>query len=68
MEHVLKYIEDGDLQRWSLEDIKAFNIGIKDWRSRLNCITNQYVFEQVWYSLISTKLPVTTGCSMLEPL
>ncbi|KAJ4973407.1 hypothetical protein NE237_006581 [Protea cynaroides] len=44
---VLKYIEDGDLRRWKLPDIKAFNIGIGELRSKLNCITNPYLFEQV---------------------
>ncbi|CAM8899203.1 unnamed protein product [Rhodiola kirilowii] len=47
VESVLKYIEDGDLRKWSLPYIKAFNLGIKEWRSRLNCITNPYVFEQL---------------------
>ncbi|CAM8901453.1 unnamed protein product [Rhodiola kirilowii] len=47
IESVLKYIEDGDLRKWSLPYIKAFNLGIKEWRSRLNCITNPYVFEQL---------------------
>lgn len=48
VEMVLKYIEDGDLRRWSLPDIKAFNIGIGEWRSKLNCVTNPYMYEQVW--------------------
>ena len=48
VEMVLKYIEDSDLHRWSLPDIRAFNIGIDQWRSKLNCITNPYMYEQVW--------------------
>ncbi|XP_043703262.1 uncharacterized protein LOC122653481 isoform X2 [Telopea speciosissima] len=44
---VLRYIEDGDLRRWSLPDIKAFNIGLGELRSKLNCITNPYVFDQL---------------------
>ncbi|XP_042498730.1 uncharacterized protein LOC122077043 isoform X2 [Macadamia integrifolia] len=44
---VLKYIEDGDLRRWSLLDIKAFNIGLSELRSKLNCLTNPYVFDQL---------------------
>lgn len=48
VEIILKFIEDGDLRRWSLADIRAFNIGLSEWRSRLNCITNPYVYEQVW--------------------
>ena len=48
VEMVLKYIEDGDLRRWSLPDIRAFNIGLAEWRSKLNCFTNPYMYEQVW--------------------
>lgn len=48
VEMVLKYIEDGDLRRWSLPDIKAFNIGLGEWCSKLNCVTNPYMYEQVW--------------------
>ncbi|KAG7011565.1 hypothetical protein SDJN02_26471, partial [Cucurbita argyrosperma subsp. argyrosperma] len=47
IEMVLKYIEDGDLRRWSLPDIRAFNIGLSEWRSKLNCITNPYIYEQL---------------------
>ncbi|CAH1426121.1 unnamed protein product [Lactuca virosa] len=47
VEMVLKYIEDGDLRRWSLPDIKEFNIGLSIWRSKLNCITNPHMFEQL---------------------
>ncbi|XP_010241241.1 PREDICTED: uncharacterized protein LOC104585902 isoform X3 [Nelumbo nucifera] len=46
LEMVLKYMEDGDLRSWSLLDIKAFNIGLDEWRSKLNCITNPYLFDQ----------------------
>nr|KAJ0204879.1 hypothetical protein LSAT_V11C500268490 [Lactuca sativa] len=48
VEMVLKYIEDGDLRRWSFPDIKEFNIGLSIWRSKLNCITNPHMFEQVF--------------------
>lgn len=48
IETVLEYIEDGDLRRWSLPGIRAFNIGLSEWRSKLNCITNPYMYEQVW--------------------
>ncbi|XP_071717210.1 uncharacterized protein [Rutidosis leptorrhynchoides] len=44
---VLKYIEDGDLRRWTLPDIKEFNIGLSKWRSKLNCITNPHLFDQL---------------------
>ncbi|KAK2983201.1 hypothetical protein RJ640_018546 [Escallonia rubra] len=47
VEMVLKYIEDGDLRRLSLGDIKAFNIGLGEWRSKLNCITNPHMYEQL---------------------
>ncbi|TMX03237.1 hypothetical protein EJD97_017523 [Solanum chilense] len=47
VENVLKYIEDGDLHRWSLPDIRAFGIGINQWRSKLNCITNPHMYEQL---------------------
>lgn len=44
---VLKYLEDADLRQWELPDIKAFNIGIKDERAKLNSVTNPHVFEQL---------------------
>ncbi|XP_024182201.1 uncharacterized protein LOC112187575 isoform X3 [Rosa chinensis] len=47
VEMVLKYIEDGDLRRWSLPDIRAFNIGLSEWRSKLNCFTKPYMYEQL---------------------
>ncbi|XP_060192635.1 uncharacterized protein LOC132622117 [Lycium barbarum] len=37
VENVLKYIEDGDIHRWSLLDIRE-----------LNCITNPHMYEQGW--------------------
>lgn len=48
LEIILKYLEDGDLRRWRLAHVRAFNIGLSEWRSRLNCIINPYMFEQVW--------------------
>lgn len=47
VENVLKYIEDGDLRRWSLPDIRAFGIGINQWRSKLNCIANPHMYDQL---------------------
>ncbi|KAL6515368.1 hypothetical protein OROHE_019000 [Orobanche hederae] len=47
VESILKYIEDGDLRRWSLPGIKAFNIGLREWRSKLNCITNSCMYQQL---------------------
>ncbi|KAG2704914.1 hypothetical protein I3760_05G028400 [Carya illinoinensis] len=66
MEIILKFIEDGDLRRWSLADIRAFNIGLREWRSRLNCITNPYVYEQL-LELSSNDL-ITKGNSYMESL
>ncbi|KAK6241262.1 hypothetical protein QQP08_005968 [Theobroma cacao] len=47
VETVLKYIEDADLHRWSITEIKAFRIGLGEWRSKLNCITNPYMYKQL---------------------
>ncbi|KAF5181907.1 heat shock protein [Thalictrum thalictroides] len=47
LETVLKYIEDGDLRKWRLPDIKSFNVALSEMRSQLNCITNPYVFDQL---------------------
>ncbi|XP_058758145.1 uncharacterized protein LOC131631369 [Vicia villosa] len=47
VENILRYIEDGDLRRWSLPDIKPFNIGLGEWRSRFSCISNPYMFKQL---------------------
>ncbi|XP_057787999.1 uncharacterized protein LOC131005182 [Salvia miltiorrhiza] len=55
MEIILKYIEAGDLQRWNLPNIKAFNIGLREWRSKLNCITNPLMYQQLM-EICSTDL------------
>lgn len=47
MEMILKYIEARDLRQWNLPNIKAFNIGLGEWRSKLNCITNPLMYQQV---------------------
>lgn len=47
VETVLKYIEDGDLCHWNLHDTRAFSIGLSEWRSKLNCITNPDMYQQV---------------------
>ncbi|PSS26174.1 Phosphatidylcholine translocator like [Actinidia chinensis var. chinensis] len=47
VELVLKHIEDADLRRWSVPNIKAFNVGLGEWRSMLNCITNPHIYEQL---------------------
>ncbi|CAL5358217.1 unnamed protein product [Camellia sinensis] len=46
VELVLKYVEDADLCRWIFPNIKAFNIGLGEWHSMLNCITNPHMYEQ----------------------
>ncbi|XP_015574171.1 uncharacterized protein LOC8279198 isoform X3 [Ricinus communis] len=46
VEMVLKYVEDVDIRRWSLPDIRAFSVGLSEWRSKLNCITNPFIFEE----------------------
>ncbi|GAB2245401.1 hypothetical protein Droror1_Dr00000894 [Drosera rotundifolia] len=52
---MLKYIEDGDLQRWKMPDIKAFNVGMNEWRSKMNCISNPRWFDQL-YNLSAEEL------------
>ncbi|KAL7002966.1 hypothetical protein U1Q18_004126 [Sarracenia purpurea var. burkii] len=47
VELVLKYIEDADIRRWSLPNSKAFSIGLEEWRSVVNCITNPHMYEQL---------------------
>ncbi|KNA11555.1 hypothetical protein SOVF_134070 [Spinacia oleracea] len=47
IELLLNYLEDGDLRRWRLPDIQAFSIGISEWRSKLNCIVNPHMFDQL---------------------
>ncbi|GKV19701.1 hypothetical protein SLEP1_g29928 [Rubroshorea leprosula] len=44
---VLRYIDDADLRTWSLPDIRAFRIGMREWHSKLNCITNPFLYEQL---------------------
>ncbi|KAG6466047.1 uncharacterized protein LOC122037411 [Zingiber officinale] len=44
---VLSYIEDAALCQWRMPDTKAFDIGLRDERAKLNCITNPYVFQQL---------------------
>ncbi|CAL5438550.1 unnamed protein product [Camellia sinensis] len=47
---VFKYIEDADLRRWILPNIKAFNIRLGEWHSMLNGITNPHMYEQKFIS------------------
>ncbi|XP_073123291.1 uncharacterized protein [Henckelia pumila] len=46
MEILLKYIEDEDLRQRRLPDTQAFKIGLRDWRSKLNCVTNPWMYQQ----------------------
>ncbi|XP_049933149.1 uncharacterized protein LOC116251651 isoform X7 [Nymphaea colorata] len=43
---LIKYIEDANLRKWELPDIRAFNIGIRPMFAKLNCVTNPYIFDQ----------------------
>lgn len=47
VEMILKYIEDGNLCKWDLPDTKAFNLGLREWLSKLNCISNSSLYEQL---------------------
>ncbi|KAI3862260.1 hypothetical protein MKW92_007048 [Papaver armeniacum] len=47
IETLLKYIEDGELNKWNLPDTRAFDISLKEERQKLNCITNPYMFDQL---------------------
>ncbi|KAL1534424.1 hypothetical protein AAHA92_30600 [Salvia divinorum] len=47
MEIILKYVEAGDLRQWNLPNIKAFYIGLREFRSKLNCITNPLMYQQL---------------------
>lgn len=47
IEVILKYVEAGDLRQWNLPNIKAFYIGLREFRSKLNCITNPLMYQQV---------------------
>lgn len=49
---VVKYIENMDLLRLDLPDVKAFSIGIKGMRAKLNSVINPNVFEQVCFHLM----------------
>nr|XP_018674162.1 PREDICTED: uncharacterized protein LOC103997411 isoform X3 [Musa acuminata subsp. malaccensis] len=55
---VLRHVEDVDLHQWRMPDIKAFNIGLRDERAKLNCITNPFMFEQqrsCWERLLKSN-------------
>ncbi|XP_031281825.1 uncharacterized protein LOC116140318 isoform X1 [Pistacia vera] len=62
---VLKYIEDMDLRQWSLPDITAFRIGLNEWHSKLNCITNPYIYEQQLLEISATGL-ISKGNSYIS--
>lgn len=47
VEWILEFIEDIDLRQWRLPHIKEFTIGLRNWRSKLNCITYPNIFEQL---------------------
>lgn len=64
VETVLTYVEDIDLRRWNLPDIKAFSIGVKQWNSNINCITNPYMYKQLLK--ISTEGLISSGNSYIS--
>ncbi|KAF9625340.1 hypothetical protein IFM89_021710 [Coptis chinensis] len=44
---LFKYIEDGDLWRWALQNSKAFSSGMKDLNIEFNVRSNPDLFEQL---------------------
>ncbi|KAL8136586.1 hypothetical protein V2J09_002587 [Rumex salicifolius] len=65
VELLLSYIEDVDLRRWRLTDINAFKIGMGEWRSRMNCITNPFMFDQLMELKVEDL--VSNGNSLIQP-
>ncbi|KAL8136585.1 hypothetical protein V2J09_002586 [Rumex salicifolius] len=65
VELLLSYIEDVDLRRWRLTDINAFKIGMGEWRSRMNCITNPFMFDQLMELKVEDL--VSKGNSLIQP-
>ncbi|KAL8136588.1 hypothetical protein V2J09_002589 [Rumex salicifolius] len=65
VELLLSYIEDVDLRRWRLKDINAFKIGMGEWRSRMNCITNPFMFDQLMELKVEDL--VSKGNSLIQP-
>ncbi|WCJ18175.1 hypothetical protein M5689_000549 [Euphorbia peplus] len=63
-EMVLKYIEDVELHRWSLPDSRAFNTGLSEWRSKINCITNPFMYQEL-LEIYSTDL-IVKGNSIIS--
>lgn len=53
---ILQYLDDSDLRKFALPHAREFNVGLNEHRSKLNCLTNPYMFHQVIlfssYSLI----------------
>ncbi|OIV93143.1 hypothetical protein TanjilG_20805 [Lupinus angustifolius] len=64
VELVLKYIEDGDLCQWRLPGIKAFNIGLNEWRPKFNCVSNPHMFNQLVE--LSAESLIAKGNSILS--
>ncbi|KAK9677390.1 hypothetical protein RND81_11G140200 [Saponaria officinalis] len=56
IEMLLNYLEDGDLRQWRLPEIRAFNVGISEWRSKMNCITNPHLLRMSTEELIAKGL------------
>lgn len=62
---ILKYIEGGDLRQWELPNIRAFNIGLREWWSKLNCITNPLMYQQVQVNFINIPYSFFIGNMIL---
>ncbi|TVU26711.1 hypothetical protein EJB05_29270, partial [Eragrostis curvula] len=45
--NILEYVEDADLRRWQLPNTKEFQTALRDERTKLNCVTNPHVYEQL---------------------
>ncbi|KAL9244777.1 hypothetical protein vseg_018505 [Gypsophila vaccaria] len=65
VESLLNYLEDGDLRHWRLPEIRAFTIGISEWRSKMNCVTNPHMYDQLLG--MSTEELIARGNATMSP-
>uniref|UniRef100_A0A2P2IKV3 Uncharacterized protein LOC105142034 n=1 Tax=Rhizophora mucronata TaxID=61149 RepID=A0A2P2IKV3_RHIMU len=61
---IFKYIEDGDLWRWRLENSKAFSSGLKDLNIEFNVQLNPSLFDQLLS--LDLKATISQGISSLS--
>ncbi|EFJ09107.1 hypothetical protein SELMODRAFT_428345 [Selaginella moellendorffii] len=47
LQKMYKYVEDGDLWRWSIPESKAFSSGIQDLKLEYNAVLNPSIFNQL---------------------